>query len=267
VGTLASDRPTAFSVNDLSASYTTTAGRWSIVPGVQLANWVYSDTTILGAPASQSYRDHVTLQGDVTLRYEWAPLRNILFVLRALGQDYTRTPSGQPILNSVSDQILAGLNYDDDAIWHWRLLIGGETRGFASPLYARQNNVIAEAGLSWLPSGLTSVNLTVSRESTDAAQQGVSGLMLTAARLTIDHEYLRNLLLQASVGLQQADFFQGGHQGGTIAGLGVTWVVNRSMRLSATYDQTDLHGTNNPAAGLTGGYSRGTGLITVRFGL
>ena len=43
--------------------------------------------------------------------------------------------------------------------------------------------------------------------------------------------------------MQRADFFQGGHQTGTTAELGMTWVMNRNARLSFTYDQTDLHGS------------------------
>ena len=99
-------------------------------------------------------------------------------------------------------------------------------------MFRPQNTLIAEAGVGWSPRGLTTVNATVSRETGDAAQEGVSGLVYSAARLTIDHEYLRNLLFRASLGLQRADFFQGGHQSGTTAGFGMTWVMNRSARLS-----------------------------------
>ncbi|HYZ23022.1 MAG TPA: outer membrane beta-barrel protein [Rhodopila sp.] len=267
VGTLASDEPVAFKADTIGATYTANDGRWTIEPGLRVTNWLYDNTTVLGVPTSQAYRDHVTAQGDVTLRYEWAPLRNILFVVHALGQDYTSIPAGQPSPDSTSVQILSGISDNADAVWHWRLLLGGETRGFTSPLYPRRNNLIAEAGLGWEPSGFTSIGVTLSRESTDAAQAGVSGLMLTTGRLTIDHEYFRNLLLRASLGLQQADFFGGGHQNGIVAGLGATWVMNRSIRLSATYDDTSLHGTNDPAQGLIGSYHRGIGLITVRLGL
>ena len=58
------------------------------------------------------------------MRYELAPLRNIVFVVRALGQDYTRTPPGSQAPNSTSYQMLAGLDYDDDSVWRWRLLAG-----------------------------------------------------------------------------------------------------------------------------------------------
>jgi hypothetical protein len=265
--TIASDRPIEFQLDDVRASYEMTRGRWSIEPALQATNWTYDDTSIMAVPTSEAYRDRVVVQGGVTVHYELAPLRTVVFVARAIGQDYTNTPAGQASPNSTSYQILAGIDYDDDGVWRWRLLIGGEARQFTSKLYRQQNTVIAEAGLGWSPSGLTTVNATVSRETGDAAQQGVAGLTYTSARLTIDHEYFRDLLFRAYFGLQRADFFQGGYQVGTTAGVGVTWVMNRSARLSFTYDQTDVRGSDTPTDTLATGYSRGIGLVTMRLGL
>lgn len=266
VGTLPTDRPIAFTASGVAVSYTAGFGPWSVTPALHLTDWAYGNTTILGVPASEAYRDRVETEASVTVRYEWAPLRNLLLVLRALDQDFTRTPAGQPTPDSLGMRLLAGLD-DDDTVWHWRLLLGAETVGFASPAYARQSGLITEAAAGWSPSGLTTLTASFSRESSEAAQQSIAGMMLTTARLTIDHEYLRNLLLQASAGFQRADFFQGGEQGGTVFGLSVTWLLNRSVRLLASYDQTDLHGTSDPARGLAGGYSRGLGLITLRLQL
>jgi hypothetical protein len=267
VDTVASDRPVAFQIDDLRASYITSSGPWSIAPEIEVSNWTYDPTTVLGNPADQSYRDRVVAQGGVTLRYELAPLHSLLFLMRALGQDYTRTPANQISPNSVSYQMLAGIDYVDDTVWHWRLLLGAESRHFAAAAYTTQNNLIAEAGVGWQPSGMTSVDATISRESDDAAQEGVSGLIYTSARLTIDHEYLRNLLLKASIGWQEADFFQGGHQTSTSAGVGMTWVMNRSMHLSFTYDQTDQQSARLIGGATAAGFSRGLGMVTLRMGL
>ena len=76
-------------------------------------------------------------------------------------------------------------------MWRWRLLVGAERRRFVSPLYGQQNTLIAEAGVGWSPSGMTTISATVSRETEDAEQEGVSGLVYSVARSTIDHEYLR----------------------------------------------------------------------------
>jgi hypothetical protein len=265
--TIGSDRPIAFQLDDVRASYAITDGRWSVVPNVQATNWTYAGTTLLGIPVSQSYRDRVVLQGGLTTRYEFAPLRSVVLVARAIGQDYTHTPVGQIMPDSASYQLLAGIDYDDDSVWRWQLLLGGEARRFSSRLYPQQNTLIAEAAAVWSPTGLTTVTVTLSRDTEDAAQEGVSGLVYSAARLTIDHEYLRDLLFKASVGLQRADFFQGGHQTGTTAGLGVTWVMNRNARLSFTYDQTDLRGSSIPTEALATGTSRGIGLVTLRLRL
>jgi hypothetical protein len=264
IDTLPSDQPIAFQLDDARASYAWTDGRWSLTPTAQLSNWTYDSTTILGAPASQSYRDRLVAQGSVTLRYERAPLRNLLFVVRALNQDYTRTPAGQPTPDSTAFQALAGFDYDDNAVWRWRLLVGGESRQFASSLYAQQNTLIAEAGVTWFPSGDTSVGAMLSRETADAAQQGVSGLTYTAARLSIDHEILRNLLVNASIGLQRVAFFQGGSQVAGTGGIGLVWVMDRSMRVAFTYNESRLQASQGqPVENYTGG----VGLITFRIGL
>lgn len=265
--TIASDRPIAFQLDDVRASYAITTGPWSITPSVQVTNWTYSGTTILGLPASQAYRDRVVVQSGVTVHYDFAPLRSLVLAVRAIGQDYTRTPGAQPSPDSTSYQVLTGVDYDDNSVWRWQLLVGGEARQFASPVYPEQNTLIAEAGVEWSPTGMTSINATISRDTEDAEQEGISGLIYSAARLTIDHEYRRDLLFTASVGVQRADFFQGGHQTGTTAGVGVTWVMNRSARLSFTYDQTDLRGSSIPTEASATGYSRGVGLLMLRLAL
>jgi len=265
--TIASDGPIAFDLDDVRASYAINDGRWSIVPNVQVTNWTYDPTTLLGIPASQAYRNRLVTQGGVSISYEFAPLRSVMLVVRAVNQEYTRTPAGQPSPDSTSYQVLTGVDYDDNAVWHLRALIGGESRRFSSPLYPQQNTLIAEASAAWSPTGLTTVSAMIARDTEDAEQEGVSGLIYSSAKLTIDHEYLRNLLFRASIGLQRADFFQGGHQIGATADLGITWVINRNTRLLFTYDQTDLRGSTIPIDALVTGYSRGIGLMTLRLGL
>ena len=111
----------------------------------------YGDATIAGQPTSQSYRDRIVGQGGMTLRYEWAPLRNILFVMRALSQNYTHIPFGQPTSNSQGYQILGGLDFDGNGVWRWRMLLGGEAREFTASVYQPHNTVIAEAEATWSP--------------------------------------------------------------------------------------------------------------------
>ena len=263
---LASDRPVAFRLDDARVSYAANFGRWTLTPEAGISAWHYGDTTVLGQPIRQSYRDRTMLRGGATLRYELAPLRNLVFVTRALSQRYTEPVPGQASLNSSGYQGLMGFDYDDDTVWRARLLVGGETRQFAAPAYRSRNAVISEGELTWNPSGMTTVRGTLTRTIEDAAQEGVSGFTYTAGRLGIDHELYRDLLVSAAGGLRHAAFAQGGQQTGQSAGLGLTWLYNRSARISATYDLNRVRG-GGPLANASSGYAREVAMLTVRLGL
>jgi hypothetical protein len=263
-----SDAPVAFQVSDIRVGYTIALGRLSMTPSVSFTTYRYDATTILGVPASQAYRDRNVLQGAVTTRYELSPQRNLLLVTRALGVNYVEPQPGQPTRDSNGYQVLAGIDDDTDAVWRYRVLVGWEMRAFHASQYSTHQAPIAEGALIWNPSGMTTVTATLSRTIEDAAQEGVAGYTYSRARVVLDHEYLRNVLLQASGSVQRADFLTGGgHTSGFSLGGGATWLINRHLRLSATYDFTDQRGSNSPTAPTTGNYTRSIGLLTLRIGM
>ncbi len=263
---LASDRPVAFRADDARLSYATSFDRLTVIPEAEISSWHYGDTTVLGQFARQGYRDRTMLRGGATFRYEWAPLRNLVFVTRALSQRYDTPLPGQASLNSTAYQALVGVDYDEDTVWRARLLVGGETRQFQAPQYRTHTAMIAEGELTWNPTGMTTVRGLLTRTIEDAAQEGVSGFTYTAGKLGIDHELMRDVLLAASVGLRHAAFLQGGQQAGQSAGVGVTWLFNRYARVSATYDLNTVHGSG-PLNTAATGYARDLALVTVRLGL
>ncbi len=264
---LPTDSPVSVTIQDARVAYEIRSGAWTWTPNLQASHWHYGGTTIQGVPVSQSYRDRNVLQGGLTVRYELAPLRNLVLVTRGVGQHYTRPVAGQPSPDSTGVQVLVGLDYDDQAVWRYRLLLGGETRWFASPAYRSHSGVIAEAEVIWTPTGMTTVRGSLSRGFQDAAQEGVSGYTATAARLRIDHELTRQIILSATGGLQQASFFQGGRQWGYGLGAGVTWAMNRSVRVSASYDISGVQGTPTGIGLIGSEYSRNIALLTLRLGL
>ncbi len=203
---LPSDTPVAFRLFDARIDYTHTLDRLSLTPNLEFSNYQYGNTTILGAPASQSYRDRDVLAAGVTVRYELMPLQNALLVLRGTATNYLAPQAGQPSRNSTGALLLAGLSDDRDGRWRYRLLLGWEQRQFAASAYHAHGAPVAEGELIWAPSGMTTVTGTLTRSIEDAAQEGVVGYTYTAASLTVDHEYARDILLQATGGAQQADW-------------------------------------------------------------
>ena len=86
----------AFRLFDARLDYTHTLDRLSLTPNAELSNYQDGNTTILGAPASQSYRDRNVLAAGVTARYELMPLQNALLVLRGTATNYLAPQAGQP---------------------------------------------------------------------------------------------------------------------------------------------------------------------------
>jgi hypothetical protein len=262
---LPSDQPIEYAVNDVRAAYALALNRWSVTPAVDVATWRFGDATILGVPSSQIYRDRNVLQGSVTARYEAAAQRDLVVVLRGVDTGYVAAQPGVAAPNSTSVQALAGIDYAGSAVWRYRLLVGFERRAFAAAAYPAHTAPLVEGEVAWSPSGLTTLTGTVTRAIEDAAQAGVAGYTYTGARLRIDHEVFRNVLLQVSGGMQRASFLGGGVQTGLLAGAGATWLINRQLRLSATYDFTDSSSSGAPAGLST--YARDVALLTLRVAL
>ncbi len=268
---LPSDRPVAYQVNDLRAGYASGWNRFSVEPNIDLSTWRFGATTIFGVPASQAYRDRDVLQGGVTLRYETAPQRSALFVLRGTDQLYVAPAAGAPSLDSTGWAALAGLADEGEGIWHWRVLAGWERRAFAARQYGAYGGPVAEADLSFSPGGMTTITAVLSHSLQDAAQEEVAGFAYTLGKLTLDYEWRRNVLLQGSLGLQRADLLQGGgQQTAYTLGLGATWLLNRRMRLLASYSFADTRSTEGSVAGtapLGGSFVRNLWTLTLRLAL
>jgi hypothetical protein len=135
IDVLPSDTPVAYTVLDVRAGYTLVLDRLSLTPNIGLSRYQYSDTTIMGVPTSQSYRNRDVLAGGVTARYEIMPLQNVLLVLRGTGTNYLTPQACQPTRNSTGAVVLVGLSDDPDALWRYRLLVGWEERQFAARVY------------------------------------------------------------------------------------------------------------------------------------
>ena len=265
---LPSDTPVAWHADDVRGSYQIALGRLSITPGLEFTAWRYGDTTIFGLPAPQGYRDRNVVQGSVTSRYEVAPQRDLVVVLRALDSHDVAPQAGQPTRDFTGYQVLAGLDDKTDGMWGYRLLLGWEVRAFTARQYDTHSAPIAEAELVWNPTGLTTVTADLTHTIEEPAQEGIIAYTATRARLIVDHEYQRNLLLQLSAGIQHIDYLQGGGTGSAFTvGAGATWLINRHMRLSASYDFYDQHSAANPTVPTTGSYVRSLALLTLRLGL
>jgi len=277
VGAVPSDTFVHYQVDDVRSAYTFDLGRFSFTPNIDAAHYYFDNTTIQGVPTSQQYRNRYVLSEGVTTRYALAEQRNLMLVVQGIQSRYTDIPAGSPTSNSNGVVVLAGLDFVATGVWRYQLLAGVQVRTFEASQFKTETAPIAEASVIWAPTGITTVTARLARFIEDASAEGTAGYTYTTARLVVDHEYLRNVLLQGRAGVQLAQYLQGssGTQTSFSVGGGVNWLMNRNMRLSADYDFTTQTGGNNSTFNgqpnlttlNTGAYNRNLFLVALHFGL
>lgn len=258
--------PIPFSVNDVRIGYTAPFGRFSLSPNFEATTYGFGSGIVSSVLVDQSFRNRVTLQGGVTARYELSTGRNLLVVVNDYANGYTSIPDGQPTRNNTGVEVLAGIEYSANGVFRYRILAGFENHVYQNSAYRSRDVPVAQASVIWTPTGLTTVTATALRRIEESNDDTTGGFTFNTGQVVVDHEYLRNILLQGSGGVQYAQYEQGG---GTqtiySAGAGATWLINRNMRLTARYDfssssSSSAVGVVAPQIGFT---TLGTGLVGV----
>jgi hypothetical protein len=226
-----------YQVNTITASYLWNLSRLSFEPFAIVSDTTYSSIRTNGVLQSNTYLDNTTFTEGVTTRYQLSPLRNAVFVVRSSESDFSHTLAGSPRRNSVSVSVLGGLDYVADGIWRYRALAGYQIRDYSASSYKSHAAPIVEADVIWSPSVLTTVEANLNRRIIDSNDPTVADYTDTAAKLQVEQEVRRDVLASAHVSYEQALFQNGAGQQTILgAGAGVTWLLNRNVKLSASYE-------------------------------
>ena len=225
-----------YAVDTGTVSYRATFAHAFVQPQLDVSAYSYTNGSAGGVTYQQTYRNRTVVQPSVTLGYELAPRRDLVLVVRDAVSDYTQQVNGTPTRNYNDVSVLGGVDFADGGPFRYRLLVGYETRQFSSSQYKTISAPIVEAEVLWSPTGLTTVTGIVARHIQDSANDTTVGLTETSASLRVDHELLRNVLVQANGAYYVDDYSQGqGSQQLFTVGTGATWLLNRNLRLQTTY--------------------------------
>ncbi len=255
------DAPGAFSVDTLRTSSTIPAGRFAFNPSFTISDYRFQNVSIAGVPTSQAARDRIEFESSMTMRYEVAPLRSFVVSLRETEIHHTEAASGVPSTDSHGVTALAGVDFAASAVWHVSALFGVQARTYSSSAYSNDVAPVAEVNVIWQPTGLTTVTGTLDRRIEDAAEEGYVSYTLTAARLSVDHELRRDVLLGAHATWDNLAYNNGGGTSNfTGGGTSVTWLTNRNLHIVGSFD----HVTKTAQ---TGGYDDNIVMVRLNFGL
>lgn len=275
IGTARSSTPSLDTTDTADLQYTFDLGRFEVTPSLDLSAYRFGDVTANGVTQSQSSFDRNVLAGGVVTRYELTGAAGLLFVVRGEGSNFINPQPGVPSNNSTSVMALAGLDYQAKNVWRYSVLVGLESRHFAAAQFGSKTGPIVSADVVYTPTGVLTVTGSLTRLFEDPDTGGTDGFALTQANLVVDYELLRNVLLQGRAGFQYASYLQGGTQSSETVGGGITWLLNRNMRLSLNDDYTNQTSPGGAVAvmnaenftNLSGAYTQNILTLTLHLGL
>ena len=130
--------------------------------------------------------------------------------------------------------------------------IGYMSRNYDDSMLSTIDGVTGGLGLKWIATGLTTVSAKVDRSIRETIQIGQSGYIATDAGINIDHELLRNVLLNANFKYTNKDYEGSGGPGlpsreEDIYSLGINakYLFNRNFFVIGGYQYEDRD-TNIP---------------------
>ncbi|MBP2276021.1 outer membrane beta-barrel protein [Sphingomonas sp. PL20] len=210
--------PTAVSAAEASQYQQTTAGLTaSYAPSRLKAQLAYNFSalsfdnvrTFANTVIDQKNRNSQTNNGTLRIEYAISPDTSVF----ASGS-YERTGYSQQLLPGVANRDsktirgLVGATFDVSTKVRGAVGIGYMRRNYDSPLYPDISGVSGEVRLEYFLSALTTVGLTGRRIIQDASLANSGGFINNSVALRVDHEVLRNLLLNAQVGYEK-DLYEG----------------------------------------------------------
>ncbi len=238
----------SYDIDAARLSYRANFSRLFLTPALDVAKYTFGSGSTTNN-VRQDFRNRVLVTPSIAVGYELAPRRNAIFVVRDSIASYSNQVAGQPKRDYNDFTVLAGFDYDATGLVRFRALVGYEVRTFNSSAFKTIQAPVAEASAIWTPTGLTTVTGSVIRRIQDSADESTSGYTETSARLRVDHEYLRNVLLQANAGVYYNEYNGGGNQTLYTIGAGATYLLNRNMGVTATYDFVARPSSGSSGAG------------------
>ena len=188
-------------------SYEFQKGRIRLIGAGNYTTLAYGSTVDEeGVRREQSSRDRREVRAIGQAEYALSPDTSLFTQLTYINTEYD-TPVGlNPNRDSSSVRALAGISFDITELMRGKIGGGYLTRDYKSPLYSDLRNFSLEARVEWFPTPLTTVTLNAERAVQDSVVSVSGGFLRTSADVRVDHELLRNLLLNATASYAYANY-------------------------------------------------------------
>lgn len=234
--------PTRFRRADALFSLARELGTIQLIGDAQIVVLDFDDALAAdGAVVEQDFRDSVYLRGSLSAAVDISPRVSAL----VRGQVDRLSFSGDPDIPDPFDRDTTGYALEAGVRLELANLLFGEIR--AGVLHRDVDDPSAEgltgvsfgANLTWTLTPLTTLRFFADRQVEEGGSQLVSGNVRSQARLVVEHELLRNLVLEGQAGFARIDTVGQVDESADEYNLmaEATWRLDRNFRVFARADR------------------------------
>lgn len=179
-------------------------------------------------------RDHTTLSLGTTATYQIDPRYALVGQAVVTKRDYDVSPPATSVDRNATLVILrTGAEIDVTRLIRGRLLVGYLRDDYRDPRIQTISGLSIDAELIYLFTGLTTFTFTAGRDVADTGFPGAASYIATGGQVRVDHELLRNVILEAALGYQRQDYQGIDRQDGVwTIGLSGDYLLNRNVAVN-----------------------------------
>lgn len=132
-----------------------------------------------------------------------------------------------------------GTEIDITGLVFGEVFVGYSRQTFDDSAFSSTDGFVYGVGVTWNPTGLTSLTLTGRGGFRPTDEAAASTNLQSTIGLRVDHELLRNLLIGGDIGYQRDDFIDANRTDNRIElGADLTYLINRHFSVGAGYSFT-----------------------------
>jgi len=190
--------------------------------------------------ALQDFRDSEETLVRGRVEAELTPRIGAVLEATADERDYENSPG----LNSDGQTILAGATINFTDLMQGEITAGVFEREYDNPLIGSTDGLAVAANLEWYVTRLTTLSFDARRNSEDVVGANALPYVETSYGARVDHELLRNLILNGGVRAGQREYDVITRDDDYFSGYaGAEWLLNRRAVVHARYEHDELDST------------------------
>lgn len=183
-------------------------------------------------------RDREQITGEFRIGYIVSPQYSAFIQGTVNKQEYDNLSDELNLDRSSSGyEISIGSQFYGSEVLFGELYLGFKEQDYDDQRLKTIDDMTGGGSVTWQPSKLTTLNLASSRTIVETTVNTASGIFETKTELVIDHELLRNLLLNLNLSFAQDDFEGIRREDKYLSGgIGAYYLINRYVNFGINYD-------------------------------